>query len=100
MKLLLPVLISLALSACAASGPEPGQSEPVQAAGAGGAGETPAAMTDSVAAGEEIICERVKPTGSRVAVRVCRTRAEIEERERLDQEALRRGTRNNRSGLD
>ena len=37
-----------------------------------------------------IICRREKPTGSNMARRVCRTRAEIEAREEKDQDTLRR----------
>ena len=44
-----------------------------------------AAATDP----NEVVCRRETPTGSRMSYRVCRTRAEIEERSEKDQESLR-----------
>lgn len=37
----------------------------------------------------DVICTREVPTGSRVAVRVCRSRAEMEQRRAEDRQALR-----------
>ena len=37
----------------------------------------------------DVICTRETPTGSRVAVRVCRSRAEVEQREIEDRQMLR-----------
>jgi hypothetical protein len=39
---------------------------------------------------EEIVCRRETPTGSRMARKVCRTRAEIEARAEKDKESLER----------
>lgn len=115
MKLLLLISIPLALTACAASGPETGQPESAQVVESGGevlaqdgveataavdTGENPTAVASTASAGDELICERVKPTGSRIAVKRCRTRAQIEEAERINQETLRRGQRMDRIALD
>lgn len=123
MKLLLLVPISLAISACATPGPEPTQSESVQAVGSGGdelpvpgtpvetiqaieesetpdVGENAVAMTGLATAEEGIICKREKPTGSHILVKVCRNRSEMLERERADQEMLRRGIRTGRIAVD
>lgn len=123
MKLLLLILTSFAITACATSGPETGQSEAAQVAESGGGelvaqdasaapsdgiGESatldadgnPTAVASTASAGDELVCERVKPTGSRIAVKRCRTRAQIEEAERVNQEMLRRGQRMDRIALD
>ena len=113
-----PLLLSLvpilfAISACATSGSEPNRSESVQAMESSGdgllahdsqaestqgieefeapnVGETPPEMIPRAAKVESpVVCERVTPTGSRIPVRVCRSRAEIEEREKADQKMLR-----------
>jgi len=59
---------SVLLAACAPLNPQPGQ---------------------AVASASDIVCTREVPTGSRVAVRVCRSRAEIEERQTQDRDTLR-----------
>ena len=115
MKLFLIVSMSLAIAACATGGPDTGEPEPVPVVQPGGddlpadgidesptpgdAG-TSVAVNSSDSTKEEIVCKRVKPTGSRVAVRVCRSRTDISEREKADQDVLRRGLRNDRTGLD
>ena len=115
-KPLLLIAISLFMTACATSGPETAQSEAVQAvesnagemvaqngvegSAALDAGENPEAVASTASAGDELVCERVKPTGSRIAVKRCRTRAQIEEAERINQEMLRRGQRMDRIALD
>lgn len=49
--------------------------------------ETPPSMIPGRIEPEEaIVCERVVPTGSILPIKVCRTRAEIERKEKADQE--------------
>lgn len=38
---------------------------------------------------DEVVCRREVPTGSRVGVRVCRSRAEMEQRRTEDRDSLR-----------
>jgi hypothetical protein len=38
---------------------------------------------------DEVVCRREVPTGSRVGVRVCRSRAEMEQRRTADRDLLR-----------
>lgn len=55
---------------------------------------TPDSTSQSLAASEsdddDLICRTERPLGSRLGVRVCRTREEIEQQRQLDQEAIDR----------
>ena len=50
--------------------------------------ETPAAMIPRIQREPEVICEKVRPTGSIIPVEVCRRRADIEKQRQDDQEAF------------
>ena len=62
------VATSLLVTGCAASNSQPGQ---------------------ALVSPNDVVCTREVPTGSRVAVRVCRSRAEMEQRRTEDRAALR-----------
>ena len=81
-KLLLVIPALFLVSSCASSKPEPDQS--IFAA-------KNAEPYDVVAISEqsEVICKTERPTGTRIGVRVCRTRAQIEA-EREESRAHRR----------
>ena len=101
--------ISLCIGACASSGPEtPGQSVADSSAGAeavvseassappeGAIQEMDAPKVQATARvleaddSDTIVCRSERQTGSKMTVRVCRTRAEIEERAAKDQESIR-----------
>ena len=50
--------------------------------------ETPAAMIPRVQREPEVVCERVRPTGSIIPVEVCRRRADIDKQGDEDREAF------------
>lgn len=91
-------ILAFCIAACASSGTE----EQVSADATGSEEEPsmtvthdpdgPQVMVSKEAAAEndpnEIICRRETPTGSKMSRRVCRTRAEIDERAQRDQDAL------------
>jgi endonuclease YncB( thermonuclease family) len=101
--------ISLCIAACASSAPEaPAPAVTGASAGAdavmsettsadpeGLIEESDAPVVHATAAvmeaddSDTIVCRRERQTGSKMTVRVCRTRAEIEERAEKDQEILR-----------
>jgi hypothetical protein len=101
--------ISLCIAACASPGPEapapavadsPAEvdaivSEATSADREGTIEELDAPTVQATAAVREaddadtIVCRRERQTGSKMTVRVCRTRAEIEQRAEKDQEILR-----------
>lgn len=53
------------------------------------ADEAAAARAASAEETEEVVCGKEAPTGSHVKVKVCRTRTEIEQRRKNDQEFMR-----------
>ena len=95
--------ILLCISACASSGPEAPASAGANTVASDTASAPPqgeggeqyeaqvqvtanaAAATDS----DELICRKERQTGSRIATKVCRTRAEVEAREAKDQDRMR-----------
>ena len=108
-KQTLEIAISILIGACASSGPETpapevsASSASVDAVAAGnpsappagdpqgeGAADTPQIVSASPENDpNELICRRERETGSKFTKRICRTRAEIEAREKADQEMLR-----------
>lgn len=109
--------ILLCIGACASSGPEaPAAAATDPSAGADAVAsdipsappegeiydlDAPVVETSTSASAEsdpdEIICRKETPTGSRMSVRVCRPRSEIDERAKKDQETMRR-SRGTQSG--
>ena len=80
---------AVCLAACASSGPERRALTAEEQAAADQYAEE---LLNAKVESGEVICRKEQATGSRMSKRVCRKRAEIEERAELDQEALRRGT--------
>ena len=52
------------------------------------ASETPAAMIPRIPREPEVVCEKVRPTGSILPVEVCRRRADIDKQRDEDQDAF------------
>lgn len=99
------VLSFAVLAACATSAPEPAQ--PTVASASTGSAETVVNGNDesveleeievqevpivaNAGSPDELICRTQRVTGSHMPVRVCRTRAQMEEERREAQEILRR----------
>lgn len=105
--------IILCISACASTGPDAPAPAAADAVASDISSDPPgsvihdpnapvvhvSASASAASDSDEIVCRREKQTGSRMTVRVCRTRAEIDARAEKDKESLRQ-SRASQSGSD